>query len=404
MTQQCVILVGGLGSRLGELTRAIPKPLLPIAGRPFLDVLVSEAVRRGFTRFVFLAGHAWNEIAIFSRTLADRYGDDFSFTLSVEPEPAGTGGALIHALPLLEDRFLLLNGDTWSDFNWLDLVVRAQARDASMIATRLARSAERYESFEIAPDGLISTIMPRCLGKEPALINSGVYALRKADLRNFTGKVSLEGTILPALVEAGRLFAHSYDGFFIDIGVPATYGAGQHEIPARLVRGAIFLDRDGVLNHDDHYVHRPEQVRWIKGAQAAVKRANDLGLYVFVVTNQAGVARGYYDEESVQSLHRWMTEQFRVVGAHIDDWRYCPYHPDGIVGTYRVEHSWRKPAPGMLLDLMARWPVDAAKSLMIGDQASDMAAAHAAGIPGARFLGGDLNNFFDHQFARYAAS
>ena len=98
-------------------------------------------------------------------------------------------------------------------------------------------------------------------------------------------------------------------------------------MPRRRRRRAVFLDRDGVLNVDRGYVHAPQQVEWVQGAKEAVKLSNDAGYYVFVVTNQAGVARGFYEEQAVGALHRWMSEELAKIGASIDDWRYCPFHP-----------------------------------------------------------------------------
>ena len=119
ITSQCAILIGGMGTRLGALTQHMPKPLLPVGGEPFLDVLIDEARRRGFDDVVRLAGHKSGAVRDYAEGLQRRVGDACRITVSVEPGPLGTGGALAYAADLLQQTFLLLNGDTWFDFNWL---------------------------------------------------------------------------------------------------------------------------------------------------------------------------------------------------------------------------------------------------------------------------------------------
>ncbi len=158
-------------------------------------------------------------------------------------------------------------------------------------------------------------------------------------------------------------------------------------------RPAAFLDRDGVLNRDVGYVHTPDMIEWVPGAMAAVRYLNEAGYYTFVVTNQAGVAHGYYGEDDIHALHAWMNAELGRAGARIDAFFHCPYHPEGTVEAYRRVSEDRKPAPGMLLRARREWPVDWGRSFLVGDRDSDIAAAAAAGIPGHRFEGGDLLAF-----------
>ncbi|MBF0369573.1 MAG: D-glycero-beta-D-manno-heptose 1,7-bisphosphate 7-phosphatase [Magnetococcales bacterium] len=155
-------------------------------------------------------------------------------------------------------------------------------------------------------------------------------------------------------------------------------------------RPAAFLDRDGVLNVDTGYLHDPRDFRWIEGAREGVRSLNEAGFWVFVVTNQSGVARGYYDEAAVERLHGWMNRELAGEGARVDGFYYCPHHPTAGEGKYRRSCDCRKPAPGMLLRAIQEWPVNLADSFMVGDKPSDMQAAAAAGVVGHLFSGGNL--------------
>ncbi|MSQ85609.1 MAG: HAD family hydrolase [Alphaproteobacteria bacterium] len=165
------------------------------------------------------------------------------------------------------------------------------------------------------------------------------------------------------------------------------------DLATRPMRGAAFLDRDGVLNLDIGYAHRAEQIQWVEGAAKAITLLNRQNLFVFVVTNQSGIARGFYSEEDVNRLHTWMTAELLSQGARIDAFAYCPHYSEGEIAAYREVCTCRKPAPGMLLTLMKEWPVTRETSFMIGDRDTDIAAAKAAGIRGHLFPGGNLLRF-----------
>ncbi len=157
-----------------------------------------------------------------------------------------------------------------------------------------------------------------------------------------------------------------------------------------LRRGAVIFDRDGVLNHEVGFAHRPDQIVWIPGALAAVKAVNEAGLFAFVATNQSGVARGLYTEADVIALHAWMNAQLAEIGAHVDAFVYSPYHPQAPLEAYRRDSDCRKPGPGLIRQLLSAFPVDPGRTCLIGDRETDMAAARAAGITGVLFEGGDL--------------
>lgn len=157
-----------------------------------------------------------------------------------------------------------------------------------------------------------------------------------------------------------------------------------------LLRPAVFFDRDGVINADLGYVGDASRFALLPGAAEGVRFAAAAGALCFLVTNQSGVARGFYTEEDVAALHAHMAALLARDGARFDDIRHCPHLPEAPLAAYRRDCACRKPKPGMILDLMALWPVDPARSVMVGDKPSDMEAARAAGIRGVLYAGGPL--------------
>lgn len=153
---------------------------------------------------------------------------------------------------------------------------------------------------------------------------------------------------------------------------------------------ALLLDRDGTLNVDRGWVHRREDFCWVHGAREAIRWANDRGLLVLVITNQAGIARGYYTESQFHAFTTWIAEELAAFGARIDATYYCPHHPTAGIGDYRRACRCRKPGPGLIERALAEWQFDVSRSIMIGDADTDVQAAEAAGIRGVRFAGDDL--------------
>ncbi len=149
----------------------------------------------------------------------------------------------------------------------------------------------------------------------------------------------------------------------------------------QLMARALFLDRDGTINVDHGYVHRIEQFEFVPGIFELVRFAvHELGWPVIVTTNQSGIGRGYFSEADFEALTRWMCERFAAENAPLTRIYHCPYHPRHGIGAYRIDHPWRKPKPGMMLQAAADYGIDLGKSVAIGDSARDIEAAETAGI------------------------
>jgi len=155
--------------------------------------------------------------------------------------------------------------------------------------------------------------------------------------------------------------------------------------PDRTPQAVAFLDRDGVLNVDTGYVHRPGDLEWIDGAPEAVGLLNQAGYRVIVITNQSGIARGFYDEEAVRLFHAHMQDRLAEHGAYIDAFYYCPHHPEGRVPQFAVACDCRKPKTGLLKQAERDFPVDKGRSFLVGDKDHDLEAAHAFGVRGFKF-------------------
>lgn len=227
--EQCVFLVGGTGSRLGPLTLDRPKPMLSVAGQPFLAHLLAKAARHGFRRIVLLAGFRADVIAgwLADRRIAERLG--LRIDLMVEAEPLGTGGAVARAAERLDETFLLANGDTWFDFDW-----RALADEDSapvVIALRTADNADRYETATL-DQGRVTGFNPRAGRSEPGVINGGVYRIARSAMAPFRPPLSLEADILPALAAQAQVRGRLFDGPFIDIGLPESLAAAENIVTA----------------------------------------------------------------------------------------------------------------------------------------------------------------------------
>lgn len=227
--KQAVILAGGLGNRLGALTAAKPKPMLDVAGKPFLEYLLWNLKRQKIRRVHFCIGYLSEQIQGY---LGTGSSFDMEFEYTIEQEPAGTGGALQLAVGKLDEQFFVLNGDTLFDVNLHELALPLSDRGAeAVIALRRMEDTGRYGRVELDAQGFCISFGEKS-GCGEGLISGGIYAMRKSALRFMKqGAFSVERELFPVLVQKGRLAGSVSDGYFIDIGLPETYVQAQKDLP-----------------------------------------------------------------------------------------------------------------------------------------------------------------------------
>lgn len=391
MLRQAVVLVGGLGTRLGELTESTPKPMLPVGEVPFLDILLRNIARHGISEVVLLSRHR-------ADVIREHYARSPLLGLKIiiceEKSPAGTAGALRDAATMLDDVFLLTNGDSLFDFNYLALHqgFDPETTDFSIALSEVA-DVSRYGQVTLgANERVVGYAEKSGFPGQPGLISGGVYIVSRRIIDEIgPGLTSLETDVVPSLVARGRVTGRTFKGYFIDIGLPESYAQAQLEIPARKRRPAVFLDRDGTINLDRGYTHKPDDLVFLPHVPEAIRTINDAGWLVIVISNQAGVARGYYGTEQVNLFHAEINARLQAFGAHIDAFYFCPHHPEGVVQGLARDCDCRKPGTALFDQASHDWAIDLGRSAMVGDKSSDILAARNFGLKGFRTSGNDLN-------------
>ncbi len=368
------ILAGGFGTRLREVISDIPKPMAPIGRKPFLEFLISYLEKQGYRDIVLLTGYK-------SQIIEGHFGDGKKYgvniTYSREKNPLGTGGAIREAALLYpsEEDFLILNGDTFFDGDYRLLAGFHKSRGSLVtIALKYKIDVTRYGSVELEKGRIIS-FNEKPSKPEDGLINGGVTVLSNKSLPFFKeGPHSLEKDVLPRIVDNKAVCGLPFGGKFIDIGIPEDYLKASKDLPGWLSGKKIkaaFLDRDGIINEDEGYTYRIEDLRLVEGAVQFLKDLENLGFRLIIVTNQAGIGKGLFGEKDYLLFQDKLVQILAADGISILDSFYSPYHNEAPLKKYRKNSLLRKPGPGMALCAADKYNIDLAESVMIGDRDSD---------------------------------
>jgi len=393
---QLIILAGGKGTRMGELARQLPKPMLPIAGKPLLEHQIALARRYGITDVILLTGHLGDMIE-------DYFGDGAEFGVRIryhrEASPLGTAGALKEIEPWIEDDFLVFYGDIVMDVA-LDRLTAFHRAHRPLATLVVHPNNHPHDSDLLAMDaaGRITGFFPK---PRPSgvyyrnLVNAALYVLSPELLRAIPlGQFAdLGRDIFPALVQGGApVFGYNTPEYLADVGTPERFRKVEADLLSGQVarrngsrpRPAVFLDRDGVLNVERGHINRPEDLELLPGVAEAIRQLNAAGYLTVVVTNQSNVAKGFCSEEQLERIHAKLETLLGQEHAWRDRIYYCPHHPhQGFPGEraeLKIVCTCRKPAPGMIHRATAELNIDLAQSFLVGDRASDIEAGQAAGL------------------------
>ena len=379
--KETIILAGGLGTRLRSVVADLPKCMAPVAGRPFLFYVINYLRLQGVEKFIFSLGYK-HEIIL------DYLNDQFStlnFQCSIEEEPLGTGGAIQLACQhATEKNVIIVNGDTLfkMDVDVINAFHEHQKADCTL-ALKPMRHFDRYGIVELNEKGLITDFREKQF-YENGLINGGVYVLNVENFlaKKFPAKFSFEKDYLEQHYQRGKIAGIIQDNYFIDIGIPEDYSRVQDELkkaPLNLKAidqsWTLFLDRDGVLNHDKvgSYIFDPGEFVFYDGVPPVFRLFKEKFGRIVIATNQRGVGRKLMSVADLDAIHQKMLSAIEAEGGKID----AIFYASSIDNNDTI----RKPNPGMALQAKARFPeIDFSKSIMVGNNISDMEFGRNAGM------------------------
>ena len=409
-----VIMAGGKGTRIASVKSDVPKPMIPICGKPILEWQIECLKASGLTEITLVIGYLGHVIQNYFEE-GRKFGVNISYY--VEESPLGTAGALFKMSELTED-FLLLCGDVILDvdFNrfiefhkknhaWASLMAHPNGHpyDSSLLVTEILPPQ--------APGGnpVDSHRVVKWMNKEDERqyyknrVNAGIEIispeLLKETMKHFVPrhpetpeKIDLDRDVLKPNISSGKIFAYDTPEYIKDMGTPDRYYEVEKDIQAGKVKArnlknkqkAIFLDRDGTINKFVGFLTKPEQFELIPGVTEAIKMINKSGYLAIVVTNQPVIARGDCTWDELQMIHNKMETELGKEGAFLDAIYICPHHKDkGFEGErldYKFDCDCRKPKAGLLIQAANDFNLDLLRSIMIGDSDNDILAGQNAGL------------------------
>ncbi|MBO5322875.1 MAG: HAD-IIIA family hydrolase [Oscillospiraceae bacterium] len=391
-----VIMAGGKGTRIASVNSEVPKPMIPILGKPILEYQLECLRRQGYDDIILVVGHLGHVIQDYfgdGSGVSPATGEPFGLKIQyvVETEPLGTAGALYLLKDQLDGDFLLLCGDVIFDID-VDRFYQFHKKRGGVATLFTHPNSHPYDSGIIMADefGMVTNWLhkedPRTWYRNR--VNAGLHffsgEIFRQGLFQELKKVDLDREVLKPLIPTGQLFVYDSPEYVKDMGTPDRFYSVTEDIRSGKVRGknlgnpqkCVFLDRDGTLNRYVGFLRDINELELLPGVAEAVRKINESGYLAIVVTNQPVIARGEVTVPQLEEIHNKLETLLGQEGAYVDAIYYCPHHPhkgyEGEVPELKIDCQCRKPKAGMLLKAAEDFHIDLEASYMVGDSDSDV--------------------------------
>ena len=372
-----MILAGGKGSRIKNYLKGKPKPMAKIGKYTFLDLLIGNIAKCNFRKIYILAGYKGSQIY---KKYHKKIVNLTPIECIVEKKPLGTGGGLSALKKKISKNFFIFNGDTIFDFNYFEMF-KLKKNYNQVIAIKKSNFkivGNKIKNISILRDCTLNIAIKK---NKNIYTNGGVYLFDKSIFKIISkNKISLEDDIIYELIIKKKISGYISKSFFYDIGTKNDYKAAEKNLLGYLKKPALFIDRDNTINKDNGYTYKYKDFKFINNSFEALRHVTKKKIYIFIISNQGGIAKGFFTEKDFFVLHKKLKKKFLKNNIIVNEVKYCPYHPKATILKYRKSTKLRKPGNLMIKQILDSWVVDINKSVMIGDSIKDKNCAEKSSL------------------------